>query len=187
MPQTPFCPWRQRNNVLTSENTTHNYWGMDLPTQSGLFPMLSPKSYPVTVPESQLTKTMLMFAKTWDLTVWRLMVSAQCRFAQSVQVRAQSRPQAQERCFYVLNWGKHEQCLSKKYLKNLHQDFIYIQVSFPALPQSICMTLGKSLPGWAADCSEQATVSPKQWQLAFSFSLLHLHCLLWSLSSQSGF
>lgn len=75
--------------------------------------------------KSQLTKTMLIFAKTWDLTVWWPPVSAQHRFVQSVQVRAQSRPQAQEHLFYVLNWGKHEQCFSRKYLKILHQDVIY--------------------------------------------------------------
>lgn len=51
----------------------------------------------------------------------------------------------------------------------------YIQLCFPALPQSVCMTLGKSLSGWAADCSEQATVSPKQWELAFPYRLAHLH------------
>lgn len=108
-------------------------------------------------------------SKTWDLTV-----SAQCRFAQSVKLRVQSRPQAQAHHFYVLNWGKHEQCFSRMYLKSFHQDFIH-PAFFPALPWSICMTLGKSLSGWAADCSEQATVSPEQRELAFSFCLVHLH------------
>lgn len=64
-------------------------------------------------------------SKTWDLTIWWLAVSAQCRFAQSVKLRVQSRPQAQAHHFYVLNWGKHEQCFSRKYFKSFHQDFIY--------------------------------------------------------------
>lgn len=72
--------------------------------------------------------------------------------------------------------------------RSISKDFIktfYIQLCFPALPLSIYMTLGKSLSGWAADCSEQATLSPEQLELAISFSLVHLH--LPTMSSQSGF
>lgn len=66
--------------------------------------------------KSQLTKTKLIFAKTWDLPVWWLMLSAQ-----SVQIRAVCTGAS----FLCPELRKAWTMFSRKCLKNLHRDFIY--------------------------------------------------------------